>query len=134
MLTAAKHQAEFLAIQQRLLVCTRTSLQRTQERYKRDLDQRGCGLLYWISTEDYVFIDVSNGFTKKLKLGNSVEGAYQMLGQNRSIMVFQRKTLVKSITVDSIALVSRPAGLTSIPLEVHSVWNIQIYRSRHHRG
>lgn len=53
-----------------------------------------------ILTGDYEFIAVLDSVTKKLKLGNAVEGPFRVFWQNPNIVVIQRKKHVERITTE----------------------------------
>lgn len=89
---AAKIQARFLAKQQYSLHRARASLQRANERHKRDFERRIHK--YWTRTRtgNNVFIDSLILVIKALELEHAVDGPYRVLGQDQHTLFFQRKS------------------------------------------
>lgn len=79
---AAEQRVEFLATLQQSLGRARASLQQTQERYKRDFVRHLCKARERVGIGDYLFIDVSGGVNKTLKLEHAVGKPYNFLGQD----------------------------------------------------
>lgn len=77
-----------------------------------------------IKTDNYVFIDKSDGTTKKLKLEQAVKEVYRMLGQYQHSLITQRVELVERITADRVALANRTAGVPRTPSESVSEMDI----------
>lgn len=88
--TAAKQLSGFLATIEHSLDRARISLQRTQERTKRDFNRHLCNGREMTESSYYLLSDLLDGVAETLKLGNAVEGPYQVLAQNQHTVVNQR--------------------------------------------
>lgn len=74
--TTAEKKAGFPAKLNHSLACALNSIQRTQERFKRDFNcsfRKDCERL---RSGDYVFLDLSDGVTETSKPGHVVEGTH----------------------------------------------------------
>lgn len=64
-----------------------------------------------------MFIDVSDGVTKKQKLEHAVEGSYQVLGQDQHTEAMQRKELLERTTAGRVTLTPRQTDVPTISPE-----------------
>lgn len=68
-----------------------------------------------ICTDYYVFIGVSDGFTKTMKLEPAIQKPYWVSKQYGNPVIIQREELVEEETAHSVALALWLTDLPSIP-------------------
>lgn len=100
-------------------------LERIEEHYTRDFDQRLCKARDRIRTDDYVFIGKLDGVTKIPNLGHGVKSPCGAMGLDQKTVFIQRMELVKRIPADRIALVYRPSGVSLTPAESSLAADVQ---------
>lgn len=78
----------------------RSSLAKTQARYKKDFDKRVRRVANKPKVNGYVYLDPQDGTRKRSKLQHDVEGPYKVLEVNDRTIVIQRGDVVERVSAD----------------------------------
>ena len=103
---------------------TRTALNATQERYKRDFDKRVRNVNTRLRLGDYVYLDPTDGVTKRKKLEPVAIGPFRVLHANERNVYIDRDGLVENVSADRVVYAPPPPNVkTPTPATSHDITN-----------